>query len=94
MTDTDTPGLMDMGQAVGQQGKMPGPLDGGGQSTLVPGTGAGLPPRLNSAPVGYIVTQFYRVFIIDYFRFVAAKEAAFTLRGKPCPAFSPMSGFI
>jgi len=50
-TDTDTTGLVDMGETVGQQGNVSGALDGGRQGALVPGAGTSLPPRLNVASV-------------------------------------------
>jgi hypothetical protein len=58
---------------------MPRPLDGGGQGTLVPGTGTALATGGDFTPIRNIGTQYRRVFIVDVFNLIPTEETDFTL---------------
>jgi hypothetical protein len=73
-----------------QEGQVPGPLDGRGQTTLVFGARACLATRLDSAVLGHITAQHVKLLVIDLVYLVSAESADTGLamvRARPHPAF-------
>jgi hypothetical protein len=67
--------VADLFSRVWHQTEMPSPLDGNGQSPLVPGTSAGFAPVFNFATLGHEAAQGSQVLIVDRLCLFQAKGA-------------------
>ncbi len=59
---------------------MAGALEGNAEGALVPGTGAGLPSRLDLSPLAQISPQAINILIVDLLHLVHTKGAHFPAR--------------
>lgn len=57
---------------------MPGALDRNRERPLVPRAGAGLPSRLDLAPIGHVAPQPPKVFVVDDIDVIHAEATDFT----------------
>lgn len=64
-----------LGVRVGEQGQVPGTLDGPRQLALVPGAGAGLPAAADLALIGHVPLQGVEVLIVNLLDLVDAEGA-------------------
>jgi hypothetical protein len=75
----NAPGLADMLGYKRQQSQVPRPFYGRSQGALVLGAGSAFPSWRYLSSIGYIRSQYRRVFIIYVHHFVPAKETDLTL---------------
>src|SRR5690606_32673013 len=75
---TQAPLLPSVG-GVGQQGHLPGPLDGPGQLALVPGAVARNAPRQDLGPLRQVPAQAAGLLVVDVIDLVHAEGANFLL---------------